>query len=87
VKALAVGATGPNAGPVVPELVERGVEIRALVRAEGKADAARQRGAAEIAIGDLRDPGSLRAAVEGSRACSISIPPSARTRRAWGCRW
>jgi uncharacterized protein YbjT (DUF2867 family) len=63
-KVLAVGATGPNAGLVVPELVKRGVEVRAMVRAEGKADAARQRGVTEIAIGDLRDPGSLRAAVE-----------------------
>ena len=73
-KALAVGATGPNAGPVVPELVKRGVEIRALVRAGGKADAARQRGAAEIAIGDLRDPGSLPAVegVEGKRGLDRS---------------
>ena len=31
-KVLAIGATGSNAGLVVPELVKRGVEVRGLVR-------------------------------------------------------
>jgi uncharacterized protein YbjT (DUF2867 family) len=87
VKVLAVGATGPNAGLVVPELVKHGVEVRALVRAEGKADPARQRGATEIANGDLGGPGSPRAAVEGVEGVFHINPAFAPTRRAWGCRW
>lgn len=64
-KVLMIGATGHYAGLVVPELTKRGVTVRALVRDESKAGAARQRGAAETAIGDLRDAHSLRAAAEG----------------------
>src|SRR5664279_4413830 len=64
-KVLAVGATGVNAGLVVPELLSRRVTVRALVRDQGRADAARARGVQEIALGDLTDPVSLRAAAEG----------------------
>jgi hypothetical protein len=39
VRVLMVGATGPNAGLVLPALLERGVEVRALVR---NADGARR---------------------------------------------
>lgn len=61
---LMIGATGHYAGLVVPELTKRGVTVRALVQNESKAGAARQRGAAETVVGDLRDPASLRAAAE-----------------------
>ena len=64
-KVLVVGATGKYASLVVPELKQRGATIRALVRDEAKADAARQQGADEVAIGDLSDPDSLRAAAAG----------------------
>lgn len=64
-KVLMVGATGKYAGLVLPELTKRGVTVRALVREEGKAGAARQQGAQETAVGDLGDPASLRAAAEG----------------------
>ena len=64
-KVLMVGATGTYASLVLPELTERGVTVRALVRNEGQAEAARQKGAQETATGDLRDPESLRAAAEG----------------------
>jgi uncharacterized protein YbjT (DUF2867 family) len=60
-----VGATGSNAGAVLPELVKRGVTVRALVRDERRAEVARRHGAADTVIGDLTDPGSLRAAVAG----------------------
>jgi uncharacterized protein YbjT (DUF2867 family) len=39
--------------------------VRALVRDKNKVDAARQQGADEIAIGDLTDSDSLRAATDG----------------------
>lgn len=64
-KILAVGATGSNAGLVVPELLARGLTVRALVRDERRAAVARQRGAHETVVADLSDPSSLRAAVEG----------------------
>jgi len=63
-KVLAIGAAGKYAGLVVPELTKRGVTIRALVRDESAAATARERGADETTIGDLRDPASLRAAAE-----------------------
>jgi uncharacterized protein YbjT (DUF2867 family) len=44
-KVLMVGATGPYASHVVPELKQRGVKIRALVRDKAKIDAAQQQGA------------------------------------------
>lgn len=62
---LAVGASGPNAGLVVPELIEQGVTVRALVRDDAGAGRARARGAQETVVGDLREPASLRAAVAG----------------------
>lgn len=65
VKALMVGATGRNAGAVLPELVARGVTVRALVRDAARGDVALRRGAAETVIGDLADPSSLPPAVDG----------------------
>ncbi|MDT4842270.1 HpnA: hopanoid-associated sugar epimerase [compost metagenome] len=62
---LVVGATGKFAGLVVPELRRRKVAVRALVRDEARAAAARALGAAEAAIGDLRDIDSLAAATRG----------------------
>ncbi len=64
-KVLMVGATGKYASLVVPELKQRGVTVRSLVRNESKSVAARQQGADEIAIADFHDPASLRAAVSG----------------------
>lgn len=64
-KVLAVGAAGKFAGMVVPELVKRGVTVRGLTSNPQGADAVRKNGAAEVAVGDLRDPTSLRAALEG----------------------
>ena len=64
-KVLMVGANGAYAGLVLPELTKRGVIVRALVQDDGKAEAARQKGARETAIGDLSDPAGLRAAADG----------------------
>jgi uncharacterized protein YbjT (DUF2867 family) len=64
-KVLMVGATGSNAGAVLPELVKRGAAVRALVRDEERAAVARRRGASDTVIADLADPASLRAAAAG----------------------
>ncbi|WP_394827693.1 NmrA family NAD(P)-binding protein [Pendulispora albinea] len=63
---LVVGAPGRFAGLVVPELARRGAVVRALVQHEHEVDAVRANGAAEIAVGDLRDGASLDAAVRGA---------------------
>jgi uncharacterized protein YbjT (DUF2867 family) len=62
---LAVGAAGAFAGLVVPELAKRGASVRGLVRDSRQAEAVRKRGAADVAIGDLRDRASLEAALKG----------------------
>lgn len=64
-KVLVVGAAGAHAGLVVPELVRRGAVVRGLVRSEARGSVALARGAAEVAIGDLRDPASLEGALAG----------------------
>jgi uncharacterized protein YbjT (DUF2867 family) len=67
-KILMVGATGKYASHVIPELKQRDVTIRALVRNKNKIDMAQQQGADEVVVGDLGDADSLYAAaseVEG----------------------
>ena len=62
---LSVGAAGHFAGLVVPELAKRGVTVRGLITSQEQSETARRNGAAETAIGDLRDPASLDAALKG----------------------
>jgi uncharacterized protein YbjT (DUF2867 family) len=62
---LVIGATGRFAGLVVPELVRRGATVRAFVRDPGKESVVRMNGAAEVAVGDLRDRQSLERALQG----------------------
>jgi len=62
---LVVGASGRFAGLVVPELVRRGATVRAFVRDPGKESVIRMNGAAEVAVGDLRDRPSLERALQG----------------------
>lgn len=62
---LVVGSSGKFAGLVVPELVKRGARVRGLVRKSSESDGVIDRGAAEIAVGDLTDPSSMEAAFEG----------------------
>ena len=60
-----VGATGRHAHWVLRELTQRGVEVRALVRNEERAQVARRYGAAETVVADLTQPASLNDAVVG----------------------
>ena len=62
---LAVGAAGDFAGLVVPELAKRGAHVRGLVSRVEQIGVARDRGAVEVAVGDLRDRASLDAALLG----------------------
>lgn len=71
---LVVGAAGHFAGLVVPALASRGARVRGLVRNEKQGDLARQGGAAEVAVGDIRDRASLDAALRGMDAAFYISP-------------
>ena len=73
-KVLVVGAAGRFAGLVVPALAQRGVEVRGLVRDEKQGEQARRNGAAEVAMGDLRDRASIDAALRGVEAAFYIAP-------------
>lgn len=62
---LAVGAAGPFAGLVVPELAKRGAKVRGLVRDRKQGDGVLNNGATEVVIGDLTDRVSIEAALKG----------------------
>ena len=71
---LAVGAAGKFAGHVVPALVARGATVRGLVH-EAKALASiRDEGAVEVVVGDLREPRSIAAALEGVKSVFYVAP-------------
>ena len=71
---LAVGAAGEFAGLVVPELARRGINVRGLVQDAAQGEAVRGHGAAEVAIGDLRDRASVDAALKGVDAVFYIAP-------------
>jgi uncharacterized protein YbjT (DUF2867 family) len=73
-RVLAIGATGQFAGLVVPALVSRGVQVRALVHDPAKKDQVLEAGADEAVAGDLRDPASVRAALDGVDGVFLIIP-------------
>ncbi len=61
---LVVGATGMLGGAILRELLDRGEEVRALVRESSAEEALREAGA-ETVSGDLKDPASLPPACQG----------------------
>lgn len=83
-KALVVGANGPNAGLVVPTLVDHGVKVRGMVRSQAKAEQARKRGADEVVVADLRQPDTVRAAMDGVDAVFHVNPAFAPDEAAMG---
>jgi uncharacterized protein YbjT (DUF2867 family) len=64
---LITGAGGLSGQAVTRALVARGVKVRGLARHEEAALQIRAAGAAEVVYGDLRDPDSLRRAMDGVR--------------------
>jgi uncharacterized protein YbjT (DUF2867 family) len=73
-KVLATGATGQFAGHVVTALVERGIEVRAVVHDPHKADIARSYGAIETIWADLTDRASLDTALDGVDGAFLITP-------------
>jgi uncharacterized protein YbjT (DUF2867 family) len=63
---LVIGATGQQGGATARHLLERGRTVHALVRDPGSSAARALQGAgADLVVGDLDDPASLRTAMEG----------------------
>ena len=62
-KTLVIGGTGNVGGGVVTELLKRGAEVRALAREQP--EAGKLPAGVEVAIGDLLDPVSVEAAMQG----------------------
>ena len=59
-----VGATGQQGGAVADALLDRGIQVRAVVRDAAKGGALERRGA-RLAVADLTDPASLHRAFDG----------------------
>jgi uncharacterized protein YbjT (DUF2867 family) len=70
---LVYGATGTQGSAVAKQLAGAGRRLRVLARDERKAEPWRQLGA-EIALGDLSDPASLRAAHRGVDTVLLHLP-------------
>ena len=71
---LVTGSTGATGKETVRLLVEGGHAVRALVRQEDARAAALRETGAEVVVGDLRDFGSVRAALEGIRSAYFVFP-------------
>jgi uncharacterized protein YbjT (DUF2867 family) len=63
-KVLVTGATGNTGSGLVPALRSAGVDVRAFVRDESKAQPLKDAGA-EVVVGDLDRPETIEPAVEG----------------------
>jgi len=74
---VVTGATGNAGSEVVRALTAQGSRVRAFVRDPGKArDKLGE--LVELAVGDLADPGSVRAALEGADALLLSCADDPR---------
>lgn len=71
---LVIGAAGKFAGLVVPALAMRECHIRAFITDAKQAAAVQEKGASEIAVGDLRDQKSVDAALAGVDAVFYVAP-------------
>lgn len=76
-KALVAGATGETGRRIVRELVARGIPVKALVRDRQKAEEILPK-PVEIAIGDVLEPDSIRAALADCTVilCATGARPS-----------
>lgn len=74
---LIVGGNGTVGRHLVAELVGRGAPARALVRSRARATAVEGTGL-PMAVGDLEDPASLDAALDGVERVFLSTSPSRR---------
>src|SRR5882672_1852547 len=78
---LVIGATGQQGGATAQHLLERGRTVHALVRDPGSraAEALRTAGA-DLVVGDLDDPTSLRTAMQGMHGVFLVLTMMAGAR-------
>src|SRR4051795_3687715 len=69
---LVTGATGNVGGELVPLLERRGLHVRCLVHERGRAV---EHASVEVVEGDLDDPGSVAAALDGCDRLFMLTPP------------
>lgn len=74
---LVTGATGTTGSVVLKELLDRGASVRALTHSPEKVDELRALGA-DVAVGDLADPGSLDDAMRGIERMYLVQTPGER---------
>ncbi len=72
---LVTGATGNVGSILIPDLINLGADVRALVRDEAKAQAL-QNGGVEVVVGDLDKPHTLDAAFRGVDKVFLITPPN-----------
>jgi uncharacterized protein YbjT (DUF2867 family)/uncharacterized protein YndB with AHSA1/START domain len=72
-RVLVTGATGYIGGRLVPELLDAGYEVRCLARSPAKLDGRPWTDRVEVVRGDLADPPSLGAAMEGMDAAYFLV--------------
>lgn len=73
-KVLVTGATGRFANLVVPALLERGVDVRAIIHDPDKAEVARRHGGIETVHADLADRESIDSALDGVDGAFLITP-------------
>jgi uncharacterized protein YbjT (DUF2867 family) len=74
VKILVTGATGNVGGAVLNSLGNTNVDLRMLVRDESKAQSLRDRGVADVVVGDFLKPETLGPALEGVSKVFLLTP-------------
>jgi uncharacterized protein YbjT (DUF2867 family) len=73
-KVLAVGAAGPSASLVVPELLKRNVTVRAFIHKQKDRAIVQKLGITDTVVGELSDTAAIEAAVEGVDAVFYIAP-------------
>ena len=69
------GATGNIASLVIPTLLEKGAQVKALVRDPSKAEGLRESGV-EIVEGEFTDAEAVQKALEGADSALLIAPPN-----------
>jgi NAD(P)H dehydrogenase (quinone) len=71
---LLTGATGATGGVALEQLLGQGAKVRAFVHADDERAALLRGRGVDIAVGDLEDFRSIRAALEGVQSCYFVYP-------------
>jgi uncharacterized protein YbjT (DUF2867 family) len=71
---LVTGITGKVGGPAARHLLEKGKQVRALVRSEAKAAAWSAKGV-ELVKGEWEDPAAMTLALNGVEGAYLMMPP------------